>query len=400
MALHVVNEAKRCLHCKNPLCRQGCPIQTQIPDVIDLFLQSRLNQAGEMLFQNNPLSVICSLVCNHDSQCEGNCVLGRKGSPVHFSSIENYISDAYLGKTQGFLIKKRGIDCAIIGSGPAGITIAILLAFRGYDVTIFESRECIGGVLRYGIPAFRLPKEILDRYEILLRKLDVTIRPNTTIGGAITIDDLFRDGYRAVFISTGVWRPRSLHIKGETLGHVHFAINYLANPDVYRFGDHIIVIGSGNSAIDVARTAVRKGCKNVTIFSRHGTATASSREIEYAKIDGVEFIYNLTPAEIVKDGVWFTDTNEQNERHFYPADDIIIAIGQQPKNKIVSTTYGLDVDENGLLVTKSGQTSREGVFASGDVVIGAKTVVEAVKYSKLVVDEMEKYLLKCTEKES
>jgi glutamate synthase (NADPH) small chain len=401
LAFHVVTEAKRCLRCKNPTCRQGCPIGTDIPDVINLFLQSKLDKAGEMLFNNNPLSVVCSLVCNHDNQCEGNCVLGRKGSPVHFSSIENYISESYLGKLHTASVPKKGINCAIIGSGPAGITIAILLVFRGYDVTIFESRERVGGVLRYGIPAFRLPKDILNRYENLLMELGVVVRPNTTIGGAITIDDLFRDGYKAIFISTGVWRPRSLHIKGESLGNVHFAINYLANPDVYHLGKRVIIIGSGNSAIDVARTAIRKGSRNVSIFCRHDAATAGKREIEYAKIDGVEFAYCMTPVEITKDGIWCSDTNDKSEGtkpYFYPADNIIVSIGQLPKNKIVSTTYGLDIDGNGLLVTKNGQTSRKGVFASGDVVIGAKTVVDAVKYSKQVVDEMEKYILRSSNK--
>lgn len=396
MSLHVVKEANRCLHCKTPACMQGCPLQTEIPDVISLFLQSKLDEAGEMLFRNNPLSIVCSLVCNHDVQCEGHCVLGRKGIPVHFSSIENYISESYLGKVRNASVSKRGISCAIIGSGPAGITISILLAFRGYDVTIFESKDRIGGVLRYGIPAFRLPKDILDHYEDLLTRLGIVIRPNTTIGSAITIDDLFRDGYKAVFISTGVWRPGSLHIKGESLGNVHFAINYLTNPDVYRLGRRVIVIGSGNSAIDVARTAIRKGSKSVTIFCRHRVAAAGEREIEYAKIDGIEFIYGKTPVEIASDGVWFSDTYNNSEKSnscFYPSESVIVSIGQRPKNRIVSTTHGLQIDGNGLLVTNEGQTSREGVFASGDVVIGARTVAEAVKDSKQVVDEMERYML-------
>ena len=163
MAIHVVNEAKRCLQCKNPRCRTGCPINTPIPDMIRLFRENHLEEAGEMLFRTNPLSVICSLVCDHEKQCEGHCVLGIKGAPVHISSIENYISDSYLDRMELTPAPKKGQRVAIIGSGPAGITIAVLLAQRGYDVTLFESREKIGGVLRYGIPAFRLPKEILDR---------------------------------------------------------------------------------------------------------------------------------------------------------------------------------------------------------------------------------------------
>ena len=173
MAIHVVNEARRCLHCKKPMCREGCPISTNIPEAIELFRTGHKEEAGEMLYENNPLSVICSLVCDHEKQCEGHCVLGRKGAPVHFSSIENYISDAYLDHLEPEMEPKKGQRVAIIGSGPAGITISVLLARRGYDVTIFESREKIGGVLRYGIPEFRLPKSILDRYQKQLIKLGI-----------------------------------------------------------------------------------------------------------------------------------------------------------------------------------------------------------------------------------
>ena len=268
MALHVVNEARRCLNCKVPQCRKGCPINTPIPDMIQLFLQNQLEAAGEMLFLNNPLSIVCSLVCDHEKQCEGHCVLGRKGMPVHISSIENYISDAYLDRLSPVLPASSGKRAAIIGSGPAGITIAVLLAQKGHDVTIFESRERIGGVLRYGIPAFRLPKTILDRYKTQLLKMGIHIRPNTSIGGALTVDDLQRDGYQAIFIGTGVWRPKKLGIPGESLGHVHFAIDYLVDPDVYDLGEHLAVIGAGNSAMDVARTALRKGTKKVSVLCR------------------------------------------------------------------------------------------------------------------------------------
>ena len=224
MAIHVVNEARRCLHCKKPMCREGCPISTNIPEAIELFRTGHKEEAGEMLYENNPLSVICSLVCDHEKQCEGHCVLGRKGAPVHFSSIENYISDAYLDHLEPEMEPKKGQRVAIIGSGPAGITISVLLARRGYDVTIFESREKIGGVLRYGIPEFRLPKSILDRYQKQLIKLGIKIRPNTAIGRTLTVDDLQRDGYEAIFIGTGVWKPKAMGIPGESLGHVNYAI--------------------------------------------------------------------------------------------------------------------------------------------------------------------------------
>ena len=252
MAIHVVNEARRCLHCKKPMCREGCPISTNIPEAIELFRTGHKEEAGEMLYENNPLSVICSLVtATTKSSARVTACWAVKGAPVHFSSIENYISDAYLDHLEPEMEPKKGQRVAIIGSGPAGITISVLLARRGYDVTIFESREKIGGVLRYGIPEFRLPKSILDRYQKQLIKLGIKIRPNTAIGRTLTVDDLQRDGYEAIFIGTGVWKPKAMGIPGESLGHVNYAIDYLVDPDVYDLGDNLVVIGAGNSAMDV-----------------------------------------------------------------------------------------------------------------------------------------------------
>ena len=408
MAFNIINEARRCLNCKNPSCQKGCPISTHIPEVIHTFLEGDIDKAGYMLFENNPLSMICSLICNHENQCEGHCVLGRKGAPVHFSNIEHYISDSYFDKLDFTDIKKNGIHVGVIGGGPAGITIAILLARRGYDITIFESREKIGGVLRYGIPEFRLPKENIERYKKLLISLGIKIRPNTSIGTTITVDDMFRDGYKAIFIGTGVWRPNTLGIKGESLGNVHFAINYLTNPDVFTLGDSLNIIGAGNSAMDVARTALRHGCRKVTVFSRSEHLAASETEVEYAKYDGVEFVTGVEPVEITDDGTVFAriEQDENGGKHhiegsekLYPASSTIIAVSQGPRNRIVSTTTGIDVTERGLLVTNTyGETTRDGIFAAGDVVLGARTVVEAVNYSKQVADAMDEYLKSvCTE---
>ena len=384
------------------MCREGCPIHTNIPEMIQMFLNGKMMDAGKMLFNNNPLSVVCSLVCSHENQCQGHCVLGRKSHPVHISSIENYISSAYLERLEYEKPEHNGKRVGIVGSGPAGITIAIELAKRGYAVTIFEAREKIGGVLRYGIPEFRLPKIILEKYKRLLLELDIKIRPNATIGGAISIEDIFRDGYDALFIGTGVWQPNSLKIKGESLGNVHYAIAYLINPDEYVLGDSLIVIGAGNAAMDVARTAVRKGVRNVTVFNRTSEVAASHHEYEFAKIDGVEFENNKIPVEIKPNGVIFADSKENEDgsiekiegtEKLYESDSVIVSISQGAQSQILSRTKGIDTNKKGLLVTNEyGETTRDGIFASGDIVKGAKTVVEAVKYSKLVADAMDEYM--------
>lgn len=403
MAAHVLDEANRCLNCKNPQCQKGCPIHTPIPSVIRLMLDGRLDEAGWKLFENNPLTTVCSLICDHEKQCEGHCVLGRKGAPVHFSTIENYISSTYSSKMVKGPAASNGMRAAIIGSGPAGLTIAVLLARKGYQVTIFESKDKIGGVLRYGIPEFRLPKSILDDFEYRhLRLKDIKVRPNTAVGGAISIDDLLRDGYKSIFIGTGVWRPNALHVKGETLGHVHYGIHYLNNPDSFHLGERVIVIGAGNAAMDVARTALRKGVRQLQCFSRDSSVAASKSEYDYAVLEGVEFAYCKMPVEIRDEGVVFADTEEteggsvcriEGTEKLYPADSVIVSISQGPRNQLVRTTPGLDADVFGLLVTDdSGHTSRPEIFASGDVVNGARTVVEAVAHSKKVAEAMDLYM--------
>ncbi len=398
-----MDEANRCLGCKVPQCQKGCPINTPIPEVIRLLKAHKLDEAGKMLFMNNPLTTVCSLVCNHENQCEGHCVLGRKGAPVHFSTIENYISTTYANKMTEGPKPHNGIRAAVIGSGPAGITIAILLARYGYDVTIFEGQDKIGGILRYGIPEFRLPKSVLE--DIKYRHIDlkgIKFRPNTHVGSSIGIDDLFRDGFKAIFIGTGVWKPNMLHIKGESLGHVHFGIHYLNNPDAYRLGERVIVIGAGNAAMDVARTAIRHGTRYLTCFSLTKKVAASEHEFSYAQLEGVDFEYNKKPVEITDDGVIFRDVIENEDGSFtdvdgsdalYPANSVIISISQGAQNRIVSTTEGLAANKQGLLVAdERGFTTRPGIFASGDVVNGARTVVEAVAHSKVVAEAMHEYM--------
>ena len=402
MAVHVIDEANRCLNCKKPLCRQGCPINTPIPQMIQAFKNGDLNDAGEMLFSNNPLSLVCSLVCNHEKQCEGHCILGKKGQSVHISSIENYISDTIFDKIKIECKPKNGKKVAVIGAGPAGITIAIYLTKEGYSVTIFDAKDKVGGVLQYGIPDFRLPKTILERYKKKLVDIGVKIRPNTAIGTALEIKDLVRDGYQSIFIGTGVWRPKTLGVKGESLGNVHYAIDYLANPDAYDLGDRVAIIGMGNSAMDVARTVIRHGARKVTLYARGLHSNASEHETAYAKLDGANFQFGKQIAEITDDGPVFetilydeegNQIGMEEERDQVYADSTIISISQGPKSKLVSTTEGLKASQNGLLMTdEDGRTTIPGVFASGDVVLGARTVVEAVAYSKRVAQAMDEYM--------
>lgn len=402
MGLHVIDEAKRCLNCKKPRCQEGCPIHTPIPVMIQMLLQGEMPEAAEMVFVNNPLSVICSLVCDHEKQCEGHCVKGIKGEPVHISSIENYISDTCFDRMKLEQLPKNGKRIAVVGAGPAGITIAILMACRGYKVTIFEVKEKIGGIMRYGIPEFRLPKSILDRYYVKMKELGILFRPNFALGGSTGVEDLLRDGYHAVFIGTGTWRPYQLHIPGETFGNVHYGINYLNNPDVYDLGERVLVIGAGNAAMDVARTAIRKGSRHVTVYSITEIPAASPKEVEYAKLDGVEFEYLQTAIEIRDEGAiicdveWTEDgklVKKEETARLVPADSIIISISQGPQDRIVNRDKELQVDDRGLLKTDAnGETTMPGIFASGDVVTGAKTVVEAVKYSKMIADAMDEYV--------
>ena len=402
MAVHVINEARRCLQCKKPLCRiKGCPVQTNVPEMIRLFLDGKINEAGAMLYDNNPMSVFCSLVCDHDAQCEGNCIQGRRGAPIQISSIEHYISDTYLDKLVLTRKSYNGHNVAVIGAGPAGIVVAVKLAQEGYGVTIFERMQQIGGMLRYGIPDFRLPPSTIDRYGEKLRTLGIHIRPNTTIGSALRVDDLFRDGYEAIFMGTGAWRAKALKIPGETLGNCHYAVNYLQNPDVYHLGDRVAVIGSGNSAMDVARTAIRKGSRYVTIYARRNGISASDRELEYALMDGCEIeyakgIHSVTPeGPMMYDRVFADEQNLVSEGAPYliPADSTVIAASQGVKDKIVRTTKGVTLNEKGLVkIDENGMTERDGVFAAGDVVLGPWNVVQVVKDAKHVADAMIRYL--------
>lgn len=394
--MFLLDEANRCLLCKNPKCKANCPIDTPITEIITLYKEGKVKEAGEILFNNNPLSVICAIVCPHENQCEGNCVRGIKGEPIQFYGIEKEISERYLDEVKFENVPKIKDKIAIIGGGPAGLTIAFILAKKGYKITIFDSKNKIGGVLRYGIPEYRLPNYLIDKLEDKLVELGVKIRPNTLIGPVISIDRLFQEDYKAIFIGTGVWNPKTLNIKGETLGNAHFAIDYLRSPETYRLGDKVAIIGAGNVAMDAARTAKRNGCSEVTILYRGNfeDMSATKKEIEEAKEEGIIFKLYRTPIEILEQGVKLINKEDENNsrEEFFECESTIVAISQSPRDNIVSNTTKLKTNSAGLIVAdEEGNTTRPGVFGSGDVVTGAKTVVEAVAHAKVVAETIEEY---------
>ncbi|ORU00073.1 Glutamate synthase (NADPH) small chain [Anaerovibrio sp. JC8] len=403
MSLFIVKEAERCLQCKKPMCMEGCPAHTNIPQVVQAFKENRLLEAGETLFENNPLSLVCSIVCDHEAQCTGHCVLGKKGSPIIFYEIERFISDSYLDR-----LKKKGVaenngkQVAVIGAGPSGMTVAIILAKHGYNVTIFYDNDKIGGMLQYGIPDFRLNKQILERYKNVMQQMGIRFRPNTAIGESITIENLKRDGYASIFVGTGVWRPKMLGIEGETLANVHYGISYLGNPSVYQLGNNVAIIGMGNVAMDVARTALRHGSEHVTLYARSKRIAASENEVEFTRLDGAEFVFGRAIEKITQSGPVFRvakfDENDnvtgyEEELEQVEADSVIIAVSQAPKNKLILTTEGLEGNDRGLLVIDENcMTTCEGVFSAGDVVHGSNTVVAAIHEAKKAAAGMMKYM--------
>lgn len=405
----IIQEAQRCLKCKKPLCKEGCPVHTEIPTILKMFLEGNMEEAGKLLFDNNPLSAICALICPHEKNCMGHCVLNHKNSPIKFFEVENYISTFFLDKAKLHPKQKNGHLVGIIGAGPAGLTLAILLAQKGYEVTIIDSKDKIGGVLRYGIPEFRLPKSLLDRLLDRMKDLGIQFRPNTLIGPTVTIDDMFDDGYDAIFIGTGVWKPNRLRIPGETLGNVHFAIDFLKNPDSYNnLGEHVVIIGAGNVAMDAARTILRKTSAKVDIIFFRGReeVTALEEELMLAEVDGAKMNYYLNTIKIESDGIIvepvlkienkdgsITYKNDTDHPYKIQSSSVIIAIGQGAQTNIVKNTKQIDTNHRGLIETSDkGATTRPGVYAAGDVVSGARTVVEAVAATKKVAEEIDQYI--------
>ena len=359
-----------------------------------------------MLFENNPLTTVCSLVCNHENQCEGHCIRNRMPShdPVHFSIIEDYISTTYANKMVAGPSPKNGMKAAVVGAGPAGLTIAVLLARWGYDITIFDARDKIGGVMRYGIPNYRLPDSVLDDFQYHHLDLKgIRFRPNTAIGKTITIDDLFRDGYRSVFIGSGLWKPTPCTSRARPWATWRLASTTCQLQGVPP-GSDIAVIGVGNSAMDCARTAIRNGARHVTCYARRDETciSASEYEVRYAKLEGVGFRFCKAPVEIRENGLICRDTVKgedgkftqvEGSETFYPHTGVIVSVSQGSESNLVKTTTGIETNQRGLLaVSEDGSTTRPGVFAGGDAVMGARTVVEAVAIAKQVAQSMDEYM--------
>ncbi len=408
-----IAEAQRCLHCKKPMCRTGCPIENEIPDFIHQLSKGNLGEARKILAEKTNLPAVCGRVCPHETQCEGHCVLGNKGKPIRIGKLEQFVADfdADMGLTRENIPPKTRGNVAVIGSGPAGLTVAGDLARMGFNVTVFEGEEEPGGVLLYGIPEFRLPKDVVRRETKRIAELGVNYTCKTFVGKDITIDQLFERGYDAIFIGTGTAISKELNIPGKELAGVlqsHYFLRMVAlykNGSLDRHevpvaeGDSVLVIGAGNVAMDASRTALRMGAKSVTVLYRGEFDTISAAQVEYegAVADGVKFMWKTSPLEYVgEDGILKglkvdCDGNEI----IIPCSKVLVAIGAKPAKLIISTTKGIEVSDNGYVITKQkpyGMTTLKGVFAGGDVVHQPATVVLAMKEAKKVVEGISSYV--------
>lgn len=408
-----IAEAKRCLHCKTPQCRTGCPIGNDIPDWIHELSMGNPGNAMRIINGRSNLPAVCGRVCAHERQCEGHCILGRKSRPVHIGKLERFIADfdGEMGLIRETLAQKTRGRVAVIGSGPAGLTIAGDLARLGFMVEIFEMESEAGGVLMFGIPEYRLPKDVVRREIRKIEELGVVVRCNTTIGRDYTIDDLFDRGFDAIFMGTGTGKPRMLDIPGNDLRGVQQAIYLLRLVSLHqagninrdevpvRPGQRVFVIGCGNTAMDAARTAVRMGAADVQVIYHRTINEMSALRAEYddAVSEGVTFNWQSNIVEIHgEDGAVRSVTIDcRGERREEKADSVIMAVGQVPASRIVSTTRGIEVDERGYVLTREmpyGMTTRNGVFAGGDVVNHPATVVHAMQNAKKVAEGIVRYV--------
>lgn len=411
-----IDEAKRCLHCKVPQCKKGCPIENNIPDFIHELSKGNMGEAMNILHEKTNLPAICGRVCPHEKQCEGHCVLGKKGKPVRVGKLESFIAqfDADMNLTHERIPEKTRGKVAVIGSGPAGLTVAGDLARKGFHVTIFEGQSELGGVLMYGIPEYRLPKAVVRNEIRKIEMLGVQFVTNCLVGApesGVTIDSLFADGFDAIFMGTGTALPQHLNVPGANLRRVTQSTDFLHNVNAYvegaltldmvplRKGEHVAVIGGGNVAMDAARTARRLGAE-VTVIYRRTQAEMPAIQSEYddAVKEGVQFMWQTNSIEFLgneKGRVRAIRLATPEGEQTISFNRVFLAIGSKPANRIVSTTKGIEVDEKGYVIVGDrpmGMTTRQGVFAGGDVVHRPQTVVLAMKAAKEVALGIEQYV--------
>jgi len=423
-------EASRCLNCKVPQCVKGCPVEINIPGFIKAISDNDLAQAAKILKDKNNLPAVCGRVCPQESQCEAKCIVGIKGEPVAIGRLERFVAD--WEREQGVSLPEKAPGkeqkVAIVGSGPAGLTAAADLAKLGYQVTVFEALHTPGGVLMYGIPEFRLPKAIVQQEIDYIRQLGVDIQVDAVVGKFASVDELLAEGYDAVFIGTGAGLPNFMNIPGENLNGIYSANEFLTRTNLmkaYQFpeygtpikvGKRVAVIGAGNVAMDAARTALRLGAEESYIIYRRSEAEMPARheEIEHAREEGVQFKLLTSPVaykgdengnvtSMVLQRFELGEPDASGRRSPIPIpgseyeqkiDTVVVAIGQGPNPLVPRTTPGLVLTRKGNIQAdeETGQTSREGIFAGGDIVTGAATVILAMGAGKRAARAIDKYL--------
>lgn len=423
-----IDEAKRCLHCKHRPCVAGCPVRIDIPEFIAKVAEGDFESAYQIISRSSSLPAVCGRVCPQERQCESKCVRGIKGDAVSIGRLERFVADWHNShcKVWPEIPERNGHKVAIIGSGPSGLTCAGDLARMGYDVTVFEALHVAGGVLVYGIPEFRLPKKIVELEINGLKALGVKIQTNVVIGRSMSIDDLFEEGYDAVYIGSGAGLPRFMGIPGEELKGVYSANEYLTRVNLMKaylpesatpiyHAKRVAVVGGGNVAMDAARSAIRMGAEEVFVIYRRSFEEIPARkeEVVHAQEEQIEFKTLTNPTEILGDEngnvkgircvkMELGEPDETGRRSPHPVENsefdidvdcVIMAIGTSPNPLIKSTTTGLDVNRRGgIIADENGQTSRKGVFAGGDTVTGAATVIKAMGAGKIAAKSIDEYI--------
>ncbi len=424
-----IDEAKRCLNCKNMPCVAGCPVKIHIPEFIAKVAEGEFEAAYQIIAKSSSLPAVCGRVCPQENQCEGKCVRGIKGESVGIGRLERFVADWHNANVTEKPQKpeSNGHRVAVIGSGPSGLTCAGDLAKKGYEVTVFEALHVAGGVLVYGIPEFRLPKAIVQKEIDALKDLGVEIKTNMVIGKVESIDELLEEGYEAVFIGSGAGLPRFMNIPGENLNGVYSANEFLTRVNLmkaYKEGSktpiktskRVAVVGGGNVAMDAARCAKRLGAEEVYIVYRRGESELPARaeEVEHAKEEGIIFRLLTNPVEILPDENNFVGGLKCVEMELGEPDDsgrrrpvvkadseftldvdcVIMSIGTSPNPLIKSTTDGLETQKwGGIIADETGLTSRDGVYAGGDAVTGAATVILAMGAGKAAADAIDKAIM-------